>query len=214
MPELVTILAALIAGAVSLVAITLSKEQKISEFRQAWIDALRSDLASFLSSARAFSRAMEARRIHGIESKDPGKVLFTLEKVGEIRATTAESLYRIKLRLNPDETEHKELLRLLWQAIADQNASLQGDGPSHSEVLAAVDRAADFAGPVLKAEWERVKGGEKPYKRIRISATAVVILALIAFGVMWGRGEKKPNKAQEPTTTSVTSPAAQEPRQP
>jgi len=116
MPELVTIIAALIAGAVSLVAITLSKEQKISEFRQAWIDALRADLASFLSSARAFARAMDARNVHGVESKDPGKTLFTLEKVGEIRATAAESYYRIKLRLNPGEADHKELLRgMSWR---------------------------------------------------------------------------------------------------
>jgi len=212
MPELVTILAALIAGAVSLVTITLSKEQKISEFRQAWIDALRADLASFFFSSRAFSRAMEARRIHGIESKDPGKVLFTPEKIGEIRATAAESFYRIKLRLNPDEAEHKELLRLLWQAIADQNVSLQGVGPTHDEVLAAVDRAADFAGPVLKAEWKRVKEGEKPYRVIRISATVVVIVALIAFAVVWIQGDKKPNQAPDRTAPSVTPPAAQEPR--
>ena len=37
MPELLTILAAAIAAAASLVAVTLSKEQKVSEFRQAWI---------------------------------------------------------------------------------------------------------------------------------------------------------------------------------
>jgi len=202
MPELVTILAALIAGAVSLVAITLSKEQKISEFRQAWIDALRADLASFLSSARAFARAMDARNVHGVESKDPGKTLFTLEKVGEIRATAAESYYRIKLRLNPGEADHKELLRLLWQAIDDQNAVLKGDGAVQRDVLAAVDRAADFAGPVLKAEWKRVKEGEKPYRSIRVSATIIVVLALLAFVLMWGREGKKTTQSVEPTAPS------------
>jgi len=202
MPELVTILAALIAGAVSLVTITLSKEQKVSEFRQAWIDALRADLASFLSSARAFARAMEARRIHGVESRDPAKQLFTLEKVGDIRSTAAESFYRIKLRLNPEEADHKELLRLLAQAIADQNAILQSEGAAQRDVLAAVDRAADFAGPVLKAEWKRVKEGERPYRAIRVSAIIVVILALFAFVLVWSRSEKKPNQAPEPTAPS------------
>ena len=38
---------------------TLTKEQKTSEFRQAWIDALREDLARFLGAARAFARAVE-----------------------------------------------------------------------------------------------------------------------------------------------------------
>lgn len=121
-------------------------------------------------------------------------MLFTLEKMGEIRATAAESLYRIKLRLNPDEPEHKELLRLLWQAVADQNAFLQGNGPAHEDILASIDRAADFAGPVLKAEWKRVKEGEKPYRTIRVSATVVVIAALAAFALIWNRGDQKPNK--------------------
>lgn len=201
MPELVTILAALIAGAVSLVTITLSKEQKISEFRQAWIDALRADLASFLASARAFARAMDARRVHGPESKDPGKTLFTLEKVGEIRLAAAESLYRIQLRLNPEEADHKELLRLLRQAIADQNAVLQSDEEVQKDVLAAVDRAADFAGPVLKAEWKVVKKGERPYRAIRVSATVVVVLALLAFVLMWSRDAKKPNKTPQTIRT-------------
>lgn len=38
--------AALIAATVSLLGLIISKEQKTSEFRQAWIDALRSDLGS------------------------------------------------------------------------------------------------------------------------------------------------------------------------
>lgn len=185
MPELVTILTALIAGAVSLVAITLSKEQKVSEFRQAWIDALRADLTSFLSSARAFARAMEARRIHGSESLDPAKKLFTLEKIGDIRLAMAESFYSIKLRLNPDEAAHKELLGLLMQAIADQNAELQSDGIDRRDILASVDRAADFAGPVLKKEWQRVKEGEKPYRMIRMSAIVIVVFSLTAFALLW-----------------------------
>lgn len=203
MPELVTVLAALIAGAISLVAITLSKEQKVSEFRQAWIDALRSDLAAFLSSARAFARAMDARRIHGTESRDPAKVLFTLEKLGEIRSTAAEMYYRIKLRLNPEEADHQELLRLLSQAILDQNAVLESDGAEKRDVLAAVDRAADHAGPVLKAEWRRVKEGEKPYKTVRIGATIVVVLSLLAFVVLWVRSEGGPDNVLVPTPVSV-----------
>ena len=38
------VVAALIAGTVSLLGLIISKEQKTSEFRQAWIDALRNDL--------------------------------------------------------------------------------------------------------------------------------------------------------------------------
>jgi hypothetical protein len=45
--------AALIAGTVSLLGLIISKEQKTSEFRHAWIDALRSDLTAFLTQINA-----------------------------------------------------------------------------------------------------------------------------------------------------------------
>jgi hypothetical protein len=183
-PEDVTILVALIAGAVSLLTITLSKEQKVSEFRQAWIDALREDLATFLSCARAFARAMDARNSHGIETDDPGKKPFTSEKLGEIRSKAVEAYYRIKLRLNPEEEAHKELLRLLWQAIVDQNAVLESNALPRINVLGSIDRAADFASPVLKTEWRRVKEGERPYRVARNAAIIVVILSLVSIAIV------------------------------
>ena len=42
------VVAALIAAIVSLLGLIISKEQKTSEFRQAWIDALRSDLTHLI----------------------------------------------------------------------------------------------------------------------------------------------------------------------
>ena len=48
-----TVVAALITALIAYINLTLSKEQKTSEFRQAWIDGLRNDLAAFFSSARA-----------------------------------------------------------------------------------------------------------------------------------------------------------------
>ncbi|HKE96605.1 MAG TPA: hypothetical protein VKB34_20010, partial [Povalibacter sp.] len=53
-----TVVASLIAGVFSFVNLTLNKEQKTSEFRQAWIDALRADLSAFFAAARAFARAV------------------------------------------------------------------------------------------------------------------------------------------------------------
>ena len=52
--------AALIAGVVSLLGLVISKEQKVSEFRQAWIDALRSDVASLISHVNAIHGAIQA----------------------------------------------------------------------------------------------------------------------------------------------------------
>src|SRR5688500_13734282 len=93
-----TIVAALITAALSYVNLTLTKEQKTSEFRQAWIEGLREDLAAFFAAARAFARACEARHLLGADYKD--RVLFPIsdQQIGELRHKGAETFYRIKLR--------------------------------------------------------------------------------------------------------------------
>jgi hypothetical protein len=182
-----TVVAALIAGVLSFVNLTLTKEQKTSEFRQAWIDALRDDLAKFLSASRACARAIEARAALGERYlTDPFR--FGNEKVSELRHEVAVTYYRVKLRLNPDEVEHIELLRLLDQAIDEQNAffaSIAKEG----DPFAALDRIADFARPVLKTEWDRVKAGELPFRIVRNWVAPIVVLLCILFvlAVLSGR---------------------------
>lgn len=60
-----TVVASLIAAAISFVNLTLNKEQKTSDFRQAWIDGLREDLSSFFACSRAFARASQELKILG-----------------------------------------------------------------------------------------------------------------------------------------------------
>ena len=56
----VAILVALISGVFSLVGLIISKEAKLSEFRQAWIDALREDLSNFTAHAVMISAYCKA----------------------------------------------------------------------------------------------------------------------------------------------------------
>ena len=173
-----TIVAALIAAALSFVTLTLSKEQKISEFRQAWIDALREDLASFFAAARAVARTTELAQQFGVAYNDKALLPITQEKISELRYQGAETFYRIKLRLNPDETEHKELLRLLGRAIEEQN-KMMVERTSNAETLTAIDLASDYARPVLKTEWRLVKLGERPFRTARNWLAAVIVVSLI-----------------------------------
>lgn len=178
-----TIVAALIAAILSIVSLTLSKELKTSEFRQAWIDGLRDDLASFLSAARAFSRFMDAKRRLGDDYKS--KVLFPIsdEKLGDLRHVAALSMYKIKLRLNSDEGNQKKLLDLLDQAIVSQNKVLE-EGKKIS-VLDAVDRVANQSQVVLKQEWERVKKGEKAFRILRnIVAPGIAVITIMLIIVV------------------------------
>jgi hypothetical protein len=173
--------AAFITASVSFVNLTLSKELKTSEFRQAWIDGLREDLAKFFGAARSFARAIEVSRVVGPDYNEQGALHLTKEKVSDLRYQAAESFSKIKLRLNPAEEEHKELVRLLRNAIDVQNAMLQNGSDDAQETIAAIDAANEYARLVLKKEWGRVKAGEVPFRIARNYAFPLVSLLTLAL---------------------------------
>ena len=124
-----------LVAVVSYVTITLNKEQKTSDFRQAWIDGLREELANFCAAARAFARSEDAR-------VTPGAVApFSDEKREEFRFTAAVSIYRVQLRLNAKESEHMALLDLMKSATRKQNELIETAACSSNDVLAAIDAA-------------------------------------------------------------------------
>jgi hypothetical protein len=174
LPVLATIIAALIAAALSFVSLTLSKEQKTSEFRQKWIDGLREDLSVFLSSARAFARAVESERM-GADSS------FSGQKIADFRHKATETFYKIKLRLNPQEIAHEQLLMLLSEINEKQNRFLNEGEASPQPVLSAIDVAADHSIYVLKAEWRRVKEGELPFRIVRNWVAPLIVILSLGF---------------------------------
>lgn len=181
-----TVVAALITGTIALVNLTLSKEQKVSEFRQAWIDGLRDDLSRFASSVRFASHAAHVAAIY---SPQVHSQIFphTPEQIAQLRVTASEALSRIRLRLNSEEPEHNELLRLLESANA-RSLAIGATSPNASDALTALDAAVEYARPILKAEWKRVKRGEPGFTYLRIWLVPVILLlsmifaAVIAFG--------------------------------
>ena len=177
---LATLVAALIGGAVSFVSLTLTKELKTSEFRQAWIDGLRNELAAFFGAARAFARAVEVTHVFGPDYREKVVLLFTDEKVSDLRYQAAETFSKIKLRLNPDEAEHIELLRLLRRAIDEQNDMLARKSDA-AATLKAIETANEYARPVLKKEWQRVKEGELPFRIARNWVAPAIVVISISF---------------------------------
>lgn len=61
-PVVGTVAAALVAGGIARGNLIASKETKVSEFRQAWINALRDDLAALFSGIRTMTRALQETR--------------------------------------------------------------------------------------------------------------------------------------------------------
>ncbi len=175
-----TVVASLITGMIALVNLTLSKEQKVSEFRQDWIDGLRDDLAKFASLIRFLAAAAQSSAMF-VPEVSQQNFPRTPEQIAQFRALAGECLSRIELRLNPDEADHVELLRLLRRAAVASAPKGPAFFPD-SEALTALSAAMDFARPVLKSEWNRVKAGEPIFRRLRVWVLPAILVLSLALG--------------------------------
>jgi hypothetical protein len=89
-------IAALIAGLVSLLGLIISKEQKTSEFRQAWIDSLRAETSAFISHTNALYGVLNPKSRVG-NPREIWKISYE-DLIGINVASTS-----IRLRLNVKE---------------------------------------------------------------------------------------------------------------
>ena len=88
----------------------------------------------------------------------------------------------VRLRLNENEPEHKNLQRLLESAIAIQNQINVENGKDYSLALEAIELAASKSQEVLKKEWERVKLGEGSFQTVkRITKLAAILFVILVF---------------------------------
>src|SRR5437667_10151195 len=99
-PILGPVVAAIIAGAVAFLASVFSKEQKVSEFRQTWIDSLRNDLAELISIVLQVADELLVRQKRGEDIQALRAHLRAREpEFQRVEACKA----RIQWRLNPEE---------------------------------------------------------------------------------------------------------------
>lgn len=183
-PVIGTVAAAIVAGGIARANLIASKETKVSEFRQAWINALRDDLAALFSNTRTLARSVQEFRAP--QSDETEKFGIDQTKITAVRHGAAETYHRIRLRLNAGQDDHKELLRLLNAMMGAQQAYIVNKEGDVAEPIGAVERAASYAEGVLKTEWETVKFGERAY-RDSLRATKYTLVgsfAVLAFLVV------------------------------
>jgi hypothetical protein len=165
------IIAAIVAGFVALMSLIISKEQKVSEFRQQWIDALRVDVAKFISCAHS---AAFVRMVGAKDKSADYKDFF--QPYGEVLEIAA----RIRLRLNAREKTCQALLEALDKIIKRARAN-DTTHPSMSEVT---DELTALTLLVLRQEWTRVQEGEFTYRwtrRILLVMVVVLVLTLALY---------------------------------
>lgn len=167
------IIIGMVAGLVSFIVTILAKEQKTSEFRQSWIDALREDLSEFAATCITLTDALRVLANKGADHKTIRDQLLDVryEEVKKIETLRA----RILLRLNP--VEHTKIIKLINAAYSYSALRDEGKDGKGGEGL-----VADFIAEsqvVLKREWRRVKTGELTF---RITKALSLITFVISVG--------------------------------
>lgn len=158
-----TIIAAVIAAVISLLGLVISKENKVSEFRQAWIDALRAEIAAVITHAHA---------VHGayLAKFQDNSTLWQNVRADFVGLNDAWA--RIRLRLNPKEQSSITILQAL-----DEHEGLfpTGSTPDFTKLGVADRKLLEATSVVLKEEWRRVKRGELVYRGATILAVLLIV---------------------------------------
>jgi hypothetical protein len=163
--------AAILAGLISLLSLIISKEQKTSEFRQAWIDALRAELTAYLTQLNSISDALQADW-----ESDSARIKAVAPMYGAINTAN----FGISLRLNPEERDAQGILQCMksFEVIAGDPALLS------SENIAPIEHDfLNYAKSLLKHEWKRVKDGELAFRVTKAVLIGLIILIPLGFSI-------------------------------
>ncbi len=175
------VIAALIGAMISLAGLIVSKEAKVSEFRQAWIDKLRGELASFMTHLAA----LEDARL--ISFKTPREQFdATKESVAKLN----EAYFTVALRLNLDETSSQNVQRCmvtLSAMVNEPNRNMEHFKKAKSQFI-------EESNALLRAEWRRVKDGEETYKSTKRNTTWVVLCSIVLVFILIGINRFSPTK--------------------
>lgn len=162
--------AAFVAGLISLLGLILGKEQKTSEFRQNWIDILRTQLVNY------------ATNINSITDKLSAGFKDNVDKIASLSPNYTDlnkASFDIKLRVNPEEDESKKLLKAMddFEKLANNEADFTVDNIKPIEA-----RFIESSKRLLKHEWKRVKRGEPPFIIAKwIASMSTVVMAIIGI---------------------------------
>lgn len=171
------IIAAVIAGSFSYLNLINSKEQKVSEFRQVWIDSLRSSISEYITNLTHLSHLYKFL-LEKKEKDDHEMFKETSDIYSKVNSTYNDIIFRI----NPDEEDkdgkqlNDNFLTALESTRTVYNEMLFTEAQEKCEELRKATK------PLLKYEWKRVRNGEPSYKRAKkISAIILTVGLFLAF---------------------------------
>ena len=169
------IIVAFIAVFASFVGLIISKEQKISEFRQAWINTLRDDIAKFLGQVDSVKKLI---LINKTSKEDEKKETSTAVILGSVEMREIKS--KIELLIDPAEENHLKLVQLLNKIIVSLR-KLESNDENVNDLI-------KLSQSILKEEWKKVKDGEPIFKFFKwvFGITTVGIILYVLYKIMCG----------------------------
>lgn len=171
--------AALIAALISVLSLIISKEQKVSEFRQKWIDDLRECLISYNSAIHSVVDEISIIKKAVENSKENQIDLSTLKK-NYVELNKAAN--GIKLRINYKEKRSKKILKIMNEL---ESLSKNNDTFTVENISKLENQYIKSAQKLLKFEWSRVKKGEITFiiTKFTLLISFLVILIYLIYKV-------------------------------
>ena len=151
------ILATVVAGIISICGLIISKENKVSDFRQKWIEDLRSEVSLFIGYLELIFRYGQSL----LSDKDRGKLnsddVTSRELFAEMKHAIQEGdsvYYRIQLRLN--RKKHKKIIDACLKTKLEIKENIRMSDEEFNKIK---NNLVVITQDILKEEWERVKKG-------------------------------------------------------
>lgn len=148
------VIAAIITG-------RISRSIKISEFRQAWINDLRRDIADYVGAAHKWVRKYDQLNALVEPDKQEEKKRMEREELLPIHNEALVILSRIKLRFNPRKNPYKKdddkFLVALDDLLNPGKLAPSDLSPLDTSWFKLANEATENARMILKREWEITK---------------------------------------------------------
>lgn len=141
-------IAAMLAFFAAIVTALIAQGSKISEFRQAWINNLRSDIAIYLSKVHQASNLQEQRQNENDQKKE-------IIRLG-IHALLYEAIvFRMRIEMMFKPGDHEDFLGNLRDLPMQHTGKWYKGGSS--DRLKSMEDCLEQARQILKSEWEITK---------------------------------------------------------
>jgi hypothetical protein len=213
------VLAAFVTGLITLTTLIVSKEDKVTDSRQKWLEDLRSETANLLAVVDTLVRLVEPDvkkrakdNLHGLADADLSDFR---KKYPDLYKSLNEMHFRVLLRLDPvrhrDAETHERIIKAIEELnIAFYGPCTQGDLEKIGKLRDAIIRDTQEA---IRSAWERVKQGETGFSVLRevLRFGAAILFILIIVGFLYAVFTRRPattTATQAPATNAVGQPGA------